>query len=88
MADYADEPGKAIAELLRAAVAAPSLHNTQPWRLWATTSGAGIEIYVDPARTLPVGDPKGRAAYLACGAALFNVPAAAHRERLTDPASR
>ena len=88
MADYADEPGKAIAELLRAAVAAPSLHNTQPWRLWATTSGAGIEIYVDPARTLPVGDPKGRAAYLACGAALFNVRAAARRERLADPASR
>ncbi len=49
----------------------------QPWRLWARTSGAGIEIYVDPARMLPVSDPPGRAAYLACGAALFNVRTAA-----------
>jgi nitroreductase len=82
MADYADEPGKAIAEspvaeLLSAAVAAPSQHNTQPWQLRAKTSGTWIEIEVDPARILPVGDPQGRAAFLACGAALLNVRVAA-----------
>lgn len=67
----------AITEILRAAVAAPSLHNAQPWRLWADTSGTGIELYVDADRILPVGDPDGRAAYLACGAALLNLRVAA-----------
>jgi nitroreductase len=76
-ASYADRAELVITEVLRAAVAAPSLHNTQPWRLRADTLGMAIEIYVDPARMLPVGDPYGRSAYLACGAALLNLRVAA-----------
>jgi hypothetical protein len=64
-------------ELLRAAIAAPSLHNSQPWRLRVTNAGSTIEIFVDPDRNLPVSDPQGRAAYIGCGAALLNLRVAA-----------
>jgi len=53
------------------AVRAPSMHNTQPWRFRLT--GPAIEVLLDPSRRLPVGDPTGRAARVACGAALFNL---------------
>ena len=66
-----------IDELLRSAIAAPSLHNSQPWRLRVTNAGATIEIFADPDRTLPVSDPKGRAACIGCGAALLNLRVAA-----------
>ncbi|HET9896244.1 MAG TPA: nitroreductase family protein [Streptosporangiaceae bacterium] len=88
----ADPDNFLVDELLRAAVAAPSMHNTQPWRLRLADSWT-IELYLDPARTLPVSDPQGRGALIACGAALLNLrmTAAAHglRTRLTlspDPA--
>jgi nitroreductase len=64
-------------DVVRAAIAAPSLHNSQPWRLRVTDSGSRIELFADPARMLPVSDPHGRAAYLACGAALLNLRVAA-----------
>jgi nitroreductase len=64
-------------ELLRAAVAAPSMHNTQPWRFQIRDASATIELLADPARMLPSGDPHGRAAHIACGAALFNLRVAA-----------
>jgi len=66
-----------INELLRAAVAAPSLHNAQPWRLRLKNAGTTIEIFADPDRMLPVSDPQGRAAYIGCGAALLNLRVAA-----------
>jgi nitroreductase len=69
-----------------AAVRAPSLHNSQPWRfrlLVASerpgTPGAGaslrlaIGVRLDPGRQLPVADPTGWAARLAIGAAVFNL---------------
>jgi len=62
-----------IDELVRAAVAAPSMHNTQPWRFRIQDAGSTIELHLDPARMLPVGDPDGRAVHIACGAALLNV---------------
>ena len=62
-----------IDELVRAAVAAPSMHNTQPWRFRIQDAGSTIELHLDPARMLPAGDPDGRAAHIACGAALLNV---------------
>lgn len=65
-----------LEELLVAAVAAPSMHNTQPWRFRILPDDA-IELRVDPARMLPVGDPDGRAAHIACGAALLNLRIAA-----------
>jgi len=66
-----------IDDLVRAAVAAPSMHNTQPWRFRVRDAHQMIELYADPARTLPSGDPYGRAAHIACGAALFNLRLAA-----------
>jgi len=66
-----------IGELLRAAVAAPSLHNAQPWRFRIWPARGVIELAADPARMLPSADPRGRAAHIACGAALFNLRVAA-----------
>jgi hypothetical protein len=55
--------------ILRAATSAPSKHNTQPW--WFRWDGDDLEIHVDPSRTLEFGDPVGREAHIACGAAVF-----------------
>jgi nitroreductase len=68
---------QAVDELLRAAVAAPSLHNTQPWRFRIWPASSVIELTAGPTRMLPSADPHGRAAYIACGAALFNPRVAA-----------
>lgn len=55
--------------VLRAAISAPSKHNTQPWRFrWV---GDDLDVLVDPDRTLPVDDPDTREAHIACGAAAF-----------------
>jgi nitroreductase len=64
-------------QLLQAAVAAPSMHNTQPWRFRVTDAGHVVELHADPARQLRYGDPSGRAMHIACGAALFNLRIAA-----------
>lgn len=53
-----------------AAIRAPSMHNTQPWRFRAR-AGA-LEVLGDPGRRLPVADPRGWGVRLACGAAIFN----------------
>jgi len=57
--------------LIGAAAAAPSIHNTQPWRFRVTDDL--IEVRGDPDRMLWVADPLGRALHLSCGAALFNL---------------
>jgi len=70
----ADSLTRRTAELLvEAATAAPSFHNSQPWRFVARLADRVIEIYADPARTLRRGDPRGRAVHIACGSALFNL---------------
>ena len=66
-----------VTELLAAAVAAPSMHNTQPWRFRIRRAANTIELHADPARTLRYSDPRGRALHIACGAALFNLRLAA-----------
>jgi nitroreductase len=68
-------PRRLVDELLAAATAAPSMHNTQPWRF--KVSQDTIELHADPERVLPVIDPAGRGVYLACGAALLNLRLAA-----------
>ncbi len=70
-----------VTDLLAAAVAAPSLHNsplyTQPWRFRVRRYSHLIELRADPARAVPYGDPSARAIHIACGAALVNLRLAA-----------
>jgi hypothetical protein len=61
----------AVRMLIGAAGAAPSIHNTQPWRF--RVSDDVIEVHGDPGLMLWVADPRGRALHLSCGAALFNL---------------
>jgi hypothetical protein len=65
--------GYGEADLIRAAEAAiraPSLHNSQPWR-FRLRDGA-IEVLADPKRRLEVADHTGWATRLAGGAAVYN----------------
>jgi nitroreductase len=79
-----------VGDLLRAGAAAPSSHNSQPWRLrW---HAGAVEVHGDPARRLPAADPDGRELRVACGAALLNVRLAvrargrrAHTQLVPDP---
>ncbi len=64
-----------IEALLSAAVAAPSMHNTQPWRF--EVNGTVIDVFLDGSRALPAEDPTGRAMRIAAGAAIFNLRCAA-----------
>lgn len=58
--------------------AAPSVHNTQPWRL--RLEPRRLSIIADRTRQLPVLDPTGRQMMLSCGCALFNARIAAAAE--------
>jgi nitroreductase len=80
-----------IGILLAAAVHAPSMHNTQPWRF--EVHGPTVDVLLDEERTLPFEDVSGRAAHLGVGAAVFNLRVAAavlgHESRIAthpDPA--
>ncbi|MFF8772302.1 Acg family FMN-binding oxidoreductase [Kitasatospora sp. NPDC015120] len=65
--------------LAAAGGAAPSLHNSQPWRFRPTPDGGGVEVLADPERSVPLADSGGAAAHIAAGAALFNLRVAAAR---------
>lgn len=60
-----------VRTVLTAASAAPSLHNSQPWRFRSTRSV--LELHADTSRAIPVADSDHRELALACGAALLNL---------------
>ena len=68
MAAQLDEEGVRV--LLDAVAAAPSIHNTQPWRF--EVHPAGLRILADPQRQLRVVDPYARQLHISCGTAVFN----------------
>ena len=73
------------------ATRAPSVHNTQPWRLVMTSYG--LDVRADRQRRLQVLDPLARQLLMSCGAVVHHVEVAAHAmgfdaavELLPDPA--
>jgi nitroreductase len=64
-------PGPFVRDCLEAAVAAPSIHNTQPWRF--RPHDGCIDVYADVRRRLEVTDPRGREMFISVGAAVFNL---------------
>ncbi|MEU3274962.1 nitroreductase [Saccharomonospora sp. NPDC006951] len=72
----------ALDAALRAAVRAPSPHNTQPWRFFV--EDGHIDVLLDRTRVLRVADPEGREALLACGAAVLNLRVALTAEAMAS----
>ena len=66
-----DPPGTTWSACLRSAIAAPSLHNTQPWRF--RLGADHVDVFVDPSRRLAAIDPTGREAMISVGAAILNL---------------
>ncbi|UWE10530.1 Acg family FMN-binding oxidoreductase [Actinacidiphila bryophytorum] len=62
-----------LEKLVSAAVAAPSIHNTQPWRYRLDPDTMTVEVRAAWDRTLQHTDPEGRALHISVGAAVFNL---------------
>ncbi|MGA6151943.1 hypothetical protein ACPEIC_01285 [Stenotrophomonas sp. NPDC087984] len=62
-----------LEKLISAAVAAPSMHNTQPWRYRLDPDTVTLEVRAAPERALRYADPMGRALSISAGAAVFNL---------------
>jgi hypothetical protein len=57
--------------LVDAAVWAPSVYDTRPWRFG--TRGSTVSVHADPERRLHVADPDCRELIISCGAALYTL---------------
>jgi nitroreductase len=66
-----------VAELARAAMMAPSIHKSLPWRIHVSPERQTIELHSNPDHGLEFSDPTGRIVHVACGAAVFNLRLAA-----------
>ncbi|MEV4703987.1 Acg family FMN-binding oxidoreductase [Actinoplanes sp. NPDC049316] len=60
-----------LTDCVRVATAAPSLHNSQPWRF--RIADDHVDVYADRTRRLTVVDPTGRELMMSVGAALFTL---------------
>ncbi|HKD97525.1 MAG TPA: nitroreductase, partial [Micromonosporaceae bacterium] len=70
--------GHAWRRVLAAAVAAPSIHNTQPWQFRVRPES--VDVLVDHDRLLTVADPSGREMVISVGSAVFNLEVAMSAE--------
>jgi nitroreductase len=67
-----------LADCVRAATTAPSLHNSQPWLF--RISEHHVDVYADRSRQLEVLDPVGRELLISVGAAVFTLRLAMRRK--------
>jgi nitroreductase len=74
MAQHTTMDSAAVERAIELATRAPSVHNTQPWQ-WRV-GHTGIDLYADPAVSLPNADPDRRDLTLSCGVALHHLCAA------------
>ncbi|MDG4766848.1 nitroreductase family protein [Solwaraspora sp. WMMD406] len=72
---WTEQPGPLMAACLEAAAAAPSVHNSQPWRFRPHQDGVevGVEVLADRSRQAGLVDPTGRELTISIGAAVFNL---------------
>lgn len=69
-----------IERVLATAARAPSVHNTQPWRV--EVRGGAVDVRADPSCSLRHTDPQAREATISCGAFVDHAVVAARREGL------
>lgn len=69
-----------LGRIVTTATRAPSVQNTQPWRVDA--HGQVVDVWPDKARSLRHNDPTAREATISCGALVDHVVVAARREGL------
>ncbi|MBP0450607.1 hypothetical protein J5Y04_13785 [Kitasatospora sp. RG8] len=67
----------ALENLVSAAVAAPSIHNSQPWHFRLQPETSVLEVRAVRERAVPAADPQGRAMHVSVGAAVLNLRVAA-----------
>ena len=65
---------RTLREAVRLATRAPSVHNTQPWRV--RIGATNIQLYADETRWLAATDPQQRDLLVSCGAFLHHLQAA------------